>query len=628
VKRFCAIFVAVFFAGFLSVCAIAQQAPPAALTIDASRPTASSSPLLHGLMTEEINYSYDGGLYAELVRNRAMHKDARKGLDGWSAVGSASISDDATTGPSTALPFSLKFVTTAAGTGVANDGFWGVPLRPSTHYQLSFYARSSVSAPLVVSLVRPSTGTVVATTKIAGGGPGWHSYTGELVTSADTVEGSFYQLQITALQSETVWLQLVSLFPPTYKNRVHGFRADLMEKMAAMHPAFLRFPGGNYLEGDHIPERFDWKKTVGPWEDRPTHPSPWHYWSSDGMGLLEFLEWCEDLKIQPLLAVYAGYSMKQEFVKQGPELEPYVQDALDEIEYVSGSVTSKWGAVRAADGHPEPFKLSYVEVGNEDWFDKSGSYEGRYAQFYKAIKSRYPELSLIATMPLRNFRPDVVDDHFYRSEQEFFADVHHYDHTDRLGPKIFVGEWATREGTPTPNFGAALGDAAWMTAMERNSDIVVMHAYAPLFVNVNPGGSQWTPDLIGYDGLNSYGSPAYYAQVLFASHRGNQILSTSLDAKSPLLFESVTQDSTNGKIFVKLVNAGDAVQPVTVKLDGAAKIATSGVLYRLSAKNKLDTNSLGDVHIVPVESEVNGLGVNFQQILPAYSISVYELNTR
>jgi alpha-N-arabinofuranosidase len=627
-KRSCMSLAATLFVGFFPAYAIAQQAPLAVLTIDASRPTAASSPLLHGLMTEEINYSYDGGLYAELVRNRSMHKDVKKGLEGWSAIGSASIFDDATTGPSTALPFSLKFVTSAARTGVANDGFWGFPLRPATHYQLSFYARSSVSAPLVISLVRPSTGTVVATTKIAGGGPGWHQYNGELVTSADTVEGNFYQLQITALQPETVWLQLVSLFPPTYKNRVHGFRADLMEKMAAMHPAFLRFPGGNYLEGDHISEHFDWKRTVGPWVDRPTHPSPWRYWSSDGMGLLEFLEWCEDLKMQPLLAVYAGYSLKQEYVKPGLDLGPYVQDALDEIEYVSGSATSKWGALRAADGHPEPFKLSYVEVGNEDWFDKSGSYEGRYAQFYKAIKSHYPDLSIIATMSLKNFRPDVVDDHFYRTEQEFYTDIHHYDYYDRLGPKVFVGEWATREGMPTPNFGAALGDAAWMTAMERNSDIIVMQAYAPLFVNVNTGGSQWTPDLIGYDGLTSYGSPSYYAQVLFASHRGNQIFSTTLDAKSALLFESVTEDSASGKIFVKLVNASDAVQPVTVKLDGAARIASSGKLYRLSAKSKLDTNTIGDVSILPTERVVSGLAVNFQQTLPAYSISVYELSTR
>ena len=230
-----------------------------------------------------------------------------------------------------------------------------------------------------------------------------------------------------------------------------------MEKLAAMKPAFLRFPGGNYLEGDHINERYEWKKTIGPLVDRPTHPSPWHYRSSDGMGLLEFLEWCEDLKMQPLLAVYAGYSMQQEFVKPGPDLEPYVQDALDEIEYVTGDANTKWGAERVKDGHPAPFKLSYVEIGNEDWFDKSGTYGDRYAQYYKAIKAKYPELQLIATTPITTMKPDVIDDHYLsprpgvlrrrtplRSDRSQRAQ----DLRRRVGHP---------RGSPTPNFGVSAG---------------------------------------------------------------------------------------------------------------------------------------------------------------------------
>ena len=241
-------------------------------------------------------------------------------------------------------------------------------------------------------------------------------------------------------------MQLLSLFPPTYKDRANGNRTDLMEMMAAMHPAFLRMPGGNYLEGDHVKDRFDWKKTIGPLVDRPTHQGPWNYHSSDGMGLLEFLEWCEDLKMQPVLAVYAGYSLKQDVVKPGPLLEPFVQDALDEIEYVTGDASTKWGAERVKDGHPAPFPLSYVEIGNEDFFDNSKSYDGRYAQFYDAIKKKYPTLQLIATTPIHGHVADVVDDHYYKRAEEFFEDVHHYDATDRKGPKIFVGEWATRGG--------------------------------------------------------------------------------------------------------------------------------------------------------------------------------------
>jgi alpha-N-arabinofuranosidase len=262
------------------------------------------------------------------------------------------------------------------------------------------------------------------------------------------------------------------------------------------------------------------------------------------MGLLEFLEWCEDLKIEPVLAVYAGYSMAQEHVEPGPDLDPYIQDALEEIEYVTGDSSTKWGAERAKDGHSAPFPLNYVEIGNEDWFDRSGSYDGRFAQYFKAFKQRYPNLQLIATAPVKSVKPDVLDEHFYMSAEKSFADAGHYDHTDRNGPKIFVGEWATREGEPTPNLEAALGDAAWMTGMERNSDIVIMNSYAPLFVNVNPGGMQWESDLIGYDALTSYGSPSYWAQVMFAGHVGTEIVATSLTDGGPRVSVSATRDES------------------------------------------------------------------------------------
>jgi alpha-N-arabinofuranosidase len=267
-----------------------------------------------------------------------------------------------------------------------------------------------------------------------------------------------------------------------------------MELMAAMKPAFLRLPGGNYLEGGTIHERYPWQQTLGEIATRPGHPSCWGYRSSDGMGLLEFLEWCEDLKMQPVLAVYAGYSLRRDHVPAGPDLQPYVQEALEEIEYVTGGMDTKWGAERAKDGHPAPFPLTYVEIGNEDQFDKSNSYDGRFAQFYDAIKAKNSQLQLIATTKVTSRKPDLVDDHYYRDAVQMEDDAGHYDQQDRNGPKILVGEWATREGEPTTNMNAALGDAAWMTGMERNSDLVVMASYAPLFVNVNPGGMEWKSD--------------------------------------------------------------------------------------------------------------------------------------
>jgi alpha-N-arabinofuranosidase len=396
-----------------------------------------------------------------------------------------------------------------------------------------------------------------------------------------------------------------------------------------MKPAFLRFPGGNYLEGDHISERYEWKKTIGPLVDRPTHPSPWRYRSSDGMGLLEFLEWCEDLKMQPLLAVYAGYSMQQEFVKPGPDLDPYIADALDEIEYVTGDASTKWGAERVKDGHPAPFKLSYVEIGNEDFFDESGSYGGRYAQYYKAIKAKYPDLQLIATTPITTMTPDVIDDHYYRRAQEFYDDVHHYDQTDRSGPKIFVGEWATREGGPTPNFGSALGDAAWMTGMERNSDIVIMASYAPLLVNVNPGGMQWESDLIGYDTLSSYGSPSYYAQVMFSNHIGDEILNAKLDGSTPKLFYSVTRKASDGTVYLKLVNGSSTPQPLHIELNGGKAIVRSGKLITLSARTTAATNSITQpAAIVPAETGLHNVAAQFSHAVPGFAIQVLELKAQ
>jgi alpha-N-arabinofuranosidase len=347
------------------------------------------------------------------------------------------------------------------------------------------------------------------------------------------------------------------------------------------------------------------------------------------MGLLEFLEWCEDLHMKPVLAVYAGYSMRQEHVDPGPALDPYVQDALEEIEYVTGDTSTKWGAERAKDGHPAPFALTYVEIGNEDWFDKSGSYDGRYAQFYKAIKAKYPSLQLIATTPVKSIRPDVIDDHFYRTAQQFYADVHHYDSTDRNGPKIFVGEWATREGSPTPDFGAALGDAAWMTGMERNSDIVIMASYAPLLVNVNPGGMQWESDLIGYNAMSSYGSPSYYAQVMFGSYHGDEIPQTSTSGDDLRFFYSVTRKSDTGEIFVKLVNATSDTKPVSVVLDGAPDVKKIANVVTLRASTLAATNSIDHPEkIVPVESRFERAGSNFTYEMPPYSIQVIRLETK
>ena len=362
--------------------------------------------------------------------------------------------------------------------------------------------------------------------------------------------------------------------------------------------------------------------------------------------------------MEPLLAVYAGYSLRHDYIKPGPDLEPYVQDALDEIEYVTGGTNTVWGARRAQDGHPAPFPLHYIEVGNEDWFDRSGSYDGRFAQFFKALKASHPELQVIATTPVKSVTPDLVDEHYYRSEEEMEAHAHDYDAYPRNRPtRIFVGEWATRVGSPTPNMAGALGDAAWMTGMERNSDMVLMSSYAPMFVNVSSltrGGSmQWPSDLIGYDALSSYGSPSYYAQQMFSTQHGDEVLGTTEAGiptytwrpkpkrrkgveqtppppqQVPALFFDATRDGASGTIYLKVVNPLGTPQAVDIDISGVAAVKAKGVATILQADSKDDTNSLREPKkIAPRREKVKGLGKSFQRIFPPYSITILQLATK
>src|SRR3984957_130320 len=525
----------------LAVCSVsclsASVLPQGRLTVDVGKPGAAISPMLYGLMTEEINHSYDGGLYAELIQNRIFKDNANEPahwalVNGPGAAGAIALdtSDPVNT---TALTTSLRLDITKAGgsqrVGAANEGYWGIPLYPNTKYAASFYARASdgFSGPLTVDIESNDGMTIFASATILSITNKWQQYSGVLTTGG--VEPSTQnRFVISTTSAGSVWLNLVSLMPPTYHDRANGNRIDLMQKLADLHPAFLRFPGGNYLEGDTIATRFDWKKTIGSLDQRPGHQGPWRYRSSDGLGLLEFLGWCEDLHMEPILAVYAGYSLRGEKVTDDAGLKPFVQEALDESEYVTGDASTERGKRRAQDGHPDPFHLTYVEIGNEDNLDRSGSYNVRFAPFYDAIKAKYPQLQIIATGPVRSRKPDLMDDHYYRSARAMERDSHHYDSYSRTGPKIFVGEWATTEGHPTPTLQAALGDAAWLTGLERNSDLIAISCYAPLLVNVNPGASQWGTNLIGYDAISSFGSPSYYAQKMFSENRGDHVLPVTL----------------------------------------------------------------------------------------------------
>ena len=675
---------------------MAQTGAAVNLQIKADQITAHMPPTFHGLMTEEINYAFEGGLYAELIRNRNFKESVparpnrqnpqqstpareAKDLVHWSLVqergGAGSMELDTATPLNKVVPASLKLtISQASGNqpvGVANDGFWGIPVKPNTTYQAMFYAKAATgfSGGMTLSIVSNDGTMTAATTQVPKLSETWQKYEATL-TTGNVKAFAENKFVLSTNKPGTVWLGFVSLFPPTYRNRANGFRQDIMQLLADMKPEFLRFPGGNYLEGNTFDTRFNWKNNIGPIEERPGHmDDAWGYWSSDGMGLLEYLGWCEDLSMEPVLAVFAGYSLRGQKVKAGPELDVFIKEALEEIEYVTGDSSTTWGARRAKDGHPAPFKLRYVEIGNEDFFDREkGSYDARFTAFYDAIKAKYPNLLLInsagfSANALTTRTPDVDDDHYYRGSDDMAAKANDYDNRSRRGPKVFVGEWATRVGSPTPNMEAAIADAANMAGLERNADLVMMHCYAPLFVNVNPGAMQWATDLIGYNTLTAYGSPAYWAQHMFANHHGDSVLNiavsglpyrelqqtrgrggrgganapvadpsaltppTPMPAAIPDMFFSATRDSAGGTIYVKMVNRSGNTQQVKVSISGLTSIAAAGKTITLTSASTNDTNSITDPHKVePVTADVTGLGLEFTRTVPANSITVLELS--
>jgi alpha-L-arabinofuranosidase len=616
----------------------APKVQPAALQIDGAHPGPAVNPIFYGLMIEEINHSLDGGLYGELIQNRVFKDDPTTPVH-WSLVqnngGIGSIALDTMQPPisGTALTTSLKvIVSQGQRVGAANDGYWGIPVKPFTIYRASFWAKAEAgfTGPLRLDIESSDGTKVYAQALVPQITTNWAKYSVLLATLwVAPIETT--RFVVSTGSSGTFWLTQVSLFPPTYRARPNGNRIDLMQRMAGLDPSFLRMPGGNYLEGNTIAERYQWKQTIGPIEQRPGHPGTWGYRSDDGLGLLEFLEWCEDLGMQPLLAVWAGYALDGNHVTPGADLAPYVQDALDEIQYVTGATTTTWGAQRAADGHPAPFPLQYVEIGNEDFFDTSGSYAGRFSQFYDAIKASYPNLNVIATArvvfdPQR--MPDLIDDHFYNTPRAMARTSNQYDNYSRTDPKVFVGEWASQEGRPTPDLNAALGDAAWLAGLERNSDVVRLEAYAPMLVNVNPGASQWPTNLIGYDALQSYSSPSYYVQEMFSLNHGDVVLPATLttEGNGSQVYASVTRDSRDGTIYLKVVNMAGEVQPVSVTIIGIGDVGSAGEAIVLTSDSPQDTNTLSDPRkVVPVSIAARGLGQSFEYRFKPYSVTVLQV---
>ena len=615
--------------------AVVGTAGSSTITVNTATAGATVSPTLFGAFMEDINYGGEGGTYNDEVRNSGFN-DSTDPLNAWSAATAAgvtaSLAADATTGPTSALTRSGKLtiaggVSATARAGIANAGYFGVAIAPSTAYAVSFYAKATAgfTGPLTLSL-ESVTGTVYATATVSSITTGWAQYTATLTTAANAPVTSANRFVISTTSGTangaTIWFGATYVNPPAYAAAANHLRVDLMQKLAAMKPAIFRVPGGNYLEGNTYADRFQWSQTIGPIDQRPGHyNSAWGYWSTDGMGLDEYLQMAEEVGSEPVLAVYAGYTLTGTS-DTGAVLTADVTDAVNELHYVLDPVTTSWGAMRAANGHPAPYGVKQVEVGNEDFF--SSTYNTRYPLFGTAIRAAFPSLKLIATSTSTGGSGyDVVDDHFYNSPQWFMANSGHYDAASRTGPKVFVGEWAANTGTPTNDMISALGDAAWLMGLERNSDLVTMESYAPIWANVN--GYQWRPDLIGFDATSSYGSPSYYAQVMLANQHGTTVVGSAVTGTAGLQALVTRAGST---YYVTVVNTLGSANPATISLAGLASVSSTGSATTLAGSTTTATNSITTpTAIVPVTAALTGLGTTFSHSFPGYSVTVITLST-
>jgi alpha-L-arabinofuranosidase len=518
-------------AGVLAA-AISTNAQPAKISVAVDQPGHKISPTLWGIFFEDINLSADGGIYPELVRNRSF-EDADK-PEGWkftsgddkseATISTADVQAKPPVPPLNAFNRKSLRVKADGAFTLQNEGYWGMNIVKGDSYAFKVAARGDKFDGKLTVKVLSSTGEVLASGDISGIGKGWQYHTLDL-----TAAGSYpkAKLEISGDGKGTLFLDMVSLMPDkTWKN--HGLRVDLAESLDALHPKFLRFPGGCWVEGDDFAHMNHWKKTVGNIDVREPLWNIWGYFATHGLGYHEYLQLAEDLGAEPLFCVNIGMSHKETIPMD--RLNEWVQDALDAIEYANGPTNSLWGAMRAKAGHPAPFNLRYLEIGNEN-----GGFNGyveHWNVFYKAIRDKYPEIKFVADGwdKFGDKQPDIVDDHFYDSPEWFMRHADQYDKTDRNGPKVFVGEYAVTKNCGLGNLRGAIGEAAFMTGLERNSEEVVMASYAPLLVNLNHRA--WNPDLINFDSSKWYGLPSYYVQKLFAENRGDVSLPTTVE--SPL----------------------------------------------------------------------------------------------
>lgn len=611
--------------------------------IQANKPGAPIQPTMYGLFFEDINYAADGGLYAEMIKNRSF--EFPQNLMGWNTYGNVSLHDD---GPFERNPHYVRLAASGHNdkhTGLENEGFFGVTYKKREEYRFSVWARSpkGKKANVRVELVNTASmnnSHIAAVKTITVESTEWKRYEVILKPEESCSKGKL-RIFLSKPDDVTVDLEHISMFPAdTWNGHKNGMRKDLAQALYDLHPGVFRFPGGCIVEGTDLDTRYKWKNTVGPVENRPVNENRWHYtfphrfypdyYQSGGLGFYEYFLLSEEIGAEPLPVLSVGLACQfqnHDASAHMPvkELQPYIQDALDLIEFANGDTTTIWGGLRAGMGHPAPFNLKLIAIGNEQW---GPEYPEHLAPFMDAIRKAYPDIKIVGSSgpnsegeqfdylwpEMKKLGADLVDEHFYRPESWFLAQGNRYDNYDRKGPKVFAGEYACHgKGKKWNHFNAALLEAAFMTGLERNADVVHMATYAPLLAHIE--GWQWRPDMIWFDNSDSFRTSSYYVQQLYSLNKGTNVLTLTMDGKPVAgnkdqngLFASAVLDKKTGEYIVKVANTSDSAQPVTINLNGLKKKGHEITLATVTTLSSADSDAENSLEapekIIPVTSAI------------------------
>ncbi|GAA0543874.1 alpha-L-arabinofuranosidase [Rhizomicrobium palustre] len=624
------------------------------ITIHADKPGAAISHEMWGLFFEDINFGADGGLYAELVKNRCF--SFPKPMTGWEKISPSKARGECSVmnhEPFSAVHPHFLRLTSQGGDvfGVANEGFRGIGVKAGEAYDLTLRLRCTSGTPALRVALYGENGLLLEQIKLEKLPSAWEERKAVLRPTATDAKSKLY---ILVDGVGTIDIDLVSLFPQnTWKGRPGGLRADMVQALADIKPGFLRFPGGCIVEGSELDKRYPWKATIAPVLERPLLINRWNYeflhrpapdyYQSFGLGFYEYFLLCEDIGAAPLPIINCGMACQFNSGELAPmnEIDRYVQDALDLVEFANGPVETEWGGKRAAMGHPAPFNLTMMGIGNEQW---GPQYIERLTVFLKAFRAKYPKIRLIASTgpepaderfkylwpKLSALGVDIVDEHCYARPPWFFENAHRFDNYDRKGPKVLFGEYAAQSEKPvSPNnvndLECALAEAAFMTGLERNADVVAMAAYAPLFAHREAW--QWSPDLIWVDNLSLVRTPNYYVQQLFSTNRGDVVLPTKLsDAGDGRVFASAVRETKSGDVIVKIVHPGETVEFTTIALNGASAVLASTIV--LSGENLAVHNSFEEPNaVVPRHAAVTASGNSVDVRLEPRSMTVLRIKT-